>query len=221
MEQTTAAPTTANASANITFTFEEQAMASCSLYAMSLLCIIVGGIRSANFVKYQMSKKRLLEASISLSEAKKFPLTASAVLFSLYLFFKPDGREWLMGLGGRHLPETYSAMVNKTLAKSEGPGLFSRIEQRLPENMRPYLEYVPSLTKDHFMKFLLVLLCYEGCVALAAILKPLFSFVLSRLPIGDRRPRLNLPYFLSLKQGNKEMDQGDIEDAKKSDFVSL
>ncbi|KAK6747012.1 hypothetical protein RB195_000326 [Necator americanus] len=207
-----------NTTANITFTFEEQAMSSCSLYAMSLLCIIVGGIRSANFVKWQMSKKRLLEASISLSEAKKFPFMASLVLFSLYLFFKPNGREWLMGVGATYLPDAYSAMVNKTLAKTEGPSLFSRIEQRVPENVRPYLEYVPTLTKDHAMKFILVLLCYEGCVALAAILKPLFSFVLSRLPIGNRRPRLNLPYLLSLKQGKKEMDQGDIEDAKKSDY---
>lgn len=58
-----------------------------------------------------------------------------------------------------------------------------------------------------------------GCVALAALLKPLFSFVLSRLPIGNRRPRLNLPYLFSIKKGTKEMDEGDIEDAKKDDYV--
>lgn len=60
-----------------------------------------------------------------------------------------------------------------------------------------------------------------GCVALAALLKPLFSFVLSRLPIGNRRPRLNLPYLFSIKKGTKEMDEGDIEDAKKDDYVGF
>ncbi|KAK6056032.1 hypothetical protein COOONC_06464 [Cooperia oncophora] len=155
-------------------------MSSCSLYAMSLLCIIIGGIRSANFVRRQIVKKRPLEASISMSEAKKFPFTASLVLFTLYVFFK--------------------------------------LASRLPEGVHPYLEYIPTITKAHVMKLLLILICYEGCVALAALLKPLFSFVLSLLPIGNRRPRLNIPYFLSIKQGNKEMEEGDIEDAKKSDF---
>ncbi|KAK6030921.1 signal peptide peptidase [Ostertagia ostertagi] len=158
-----------------------KAMSSCSLYAMSLLCIIVGGIRSANFVKRQILKKRPLEASISMSEAKKFPFTASLVLFTLYLFFK--------------------------------------LASKLPEDVHPYLEYIPSVTKAHVMKLLLILICYEGCVALAALLKPLFSFVLSLLPIGNRRPRLNIPYFLSIKKGTKEMEEGDIEDAKKSDFA--
>ncbi|KAK5968582.1 Signal peptide peptidase [Trichostrongylus colubriformis] len=218
---TTTAPPIGNASANVTYTFEEQAMASCSLYAMSLFCIIIGGIRSANFVKKQIIKKRPLEASISVSEAKKFPFTASLVLFTLYVFFKPNGREWLMGVAGRHLSTKYSAMLNNTLAKSEGPSLFARLASKLPEDIHPYLEYIPSITKAHVMKLLLLLICYEGCVALAALLKPAFSYVLSRLPIGNRRPRLNIPYLLSVRKGNKEMEEGDIEDAKKSDFEYL
>uniref|UniRef100_A0A7I4YN63 Peptidase A22B domain containing protein n=1 Tax=Haemonchus contortus TaxID=6289 RepID=A0A7I4YN63_HAECO len=220
-DPTTTAPPVNNASANITFTFEEQAMSSCSLYAMSLLCIIIGGIRSANYVKKQVLKKRPLEASISMSEAKKFPFTASLVLFTLYVFFKPNGREWLMGIGGKYLPTAYSAILNNTLAKSEGPSLFARLASKLPEDVHPYLEYIPTITKAHVMKLLLVLICYEGCVALAALLKPLFSFFLSLLPIGNRRPRLNIPYLLSIKKGNKEMEEGDIEDAKKSDYEYL
>ncbi|KAJ1349114.1 hypothetical protein KIN20_004565, partial [Parelaphostrongylus tenuis] len=208
-------------SANITFTFEEQAMTSCSLYAMSLLCIIIGGIRSTTFVQRQMSKKRLIEASISVSEAKKFPFMASLVLFSLYIFFKPDGREWLMGLGGTYLPPAYSALLNSSLVRKENSTLYARLLQRLPESAKPYLDYVPSVTKDHITKLLLVLISFEGCVALATLLKPIFSRLLSLLPIGNHRPRLNLPYFLSLRQGKKAMDEGDIMDAKKEDFEYL
>lgn len=221
-DQTTATPpAVGNTSANITFTFEEQAMSSCSLYAMSLLCIVVGGLRSANFVRNQVVKKRLLEASISMSEARKFPFTASLVLFSLYLFFKPNGREWLMGLGGTYLPAMYSTMLNNTLAKSEGPGPLARLATRMPESLQPYLDYIPTITKDHLIKFLLVLICWEGCVALGTLMKPLFSFLLKLLPIGNRRPRLNLPYLLSLKKGKNEMEEGDIEEAKKNDFDYL
>uniref|UniRef100_A0A1I7XHD6 Minor histocompatibility antigen H13 n=1 Tax=Heterorhabditis bacteriophora TaxID=37862 RepID=A0A1I7XHD6_HETBA len=196
-----------NATANTTFTFEEQATASCSLYAMSLLCIVVGGIRSADFVRKQMSKKRLLEVSITLAEAKKFPFTASMVLFGLYIFFKPDGREWLISLGATYLPEKYSMFVNKTLAQSEGPGFLTRLGERLPTDMA-------ILNIKHSNAFL-------GCVALATILKPLFSFVLRLLPIGDRRPRVNIPYLLSVKKGKNEMDEGDIVDAKKDNIEYL
>uniref|UniRef100_A0A0K0CZI6 Signal peptide peptidase n=1 Tax=Angiostrongylus cantonensis TaxID=6313 RepID=A0A0K0CZI6_ANGCA len=165
------------------------AMTSCSLYAMSLLCIIIGGVRSSNFVKRQMSKKQLIEASISVAEAKKFPFMASIVLFTLYIFFKY--------------------------------GVIFLIIYSIPESAKTYLEYVPSVTKDHIIKLLLVLICWEGCVALAALLKPMFSSFLSLLPIGNRRPRLNLPYFLSLRQGMKEMDEGDIMEANKKDFKYL
>ncbi|KJH50065.1 signal peptide peptidase [Dictyocaulus viviparus] len=194
-------------------------MASCSLYAMSLLCIIIGSIRSSNFVKRQITKKRLIEASISLSEAKKFPFMASIVLFSLYIFFKPNCREWLMVLGGTYLPQTYSAILNNTLMKTDGPGLFARLSQNVPESVLPYFDYIPSVTKDHVTKFLLILISCEGCVALAALLKPIFSYFLFLLPIGNRCPRLNLPYFLSLRKGMKEMEEGDIIEANKKDYA--
>ncbi|KHN71582.1 Intramembrane protease 2, partial [Toxocara canis] len=78
----------ANNSSNITFTIHEQATAYGSLYGMALLCIVVGSIRSLWFVQRQIRKKKLIEASITMKEAKKFPLTASCVLVGLYIFFK-------------------------------------------------------------------------------------------------------------------------------------
>jgi hypothetical protein len=74
--------------ANLTISFEEQIVAYGSLYGMALLCIFVGAIRSVHFVRKMINDKKLIEASITMREAKKFPFTASAVLFGLYVFFK-------------------------------------------------------------------------------------------------------------------------------------
>ena len=63
-------------------------MAYSSLYVMAIICIIWGTIRSLAFVKAQIERKELIETSITTREAKRFPLTASAVLFTLYLIFK-------------------------------------------------------------------------------------------------------------------------------------
>lgn len=59
----------------------------------------------------------------------------------------------------------------------------------------------------------------SGCVALAAILKPIFSYILRKLPIGNHQPKMNYPYFWSLKRGKIEMEEGDIEGAANDDFV--
>lgn len=72
----------------IKFSFEEQVMAYSSLYAMALLCVIWGSLRSLAFVKRSVSKKRDIEASISTREAARFPIVASLVLFGLYVVFK-------------------------------------------------------------------------------------------------------------------------------------
>ncbi|PAV91134.1 hypothetical protein WR25_10953 [Diploscapter pachys] len=222
-ETTTPAP-----AANITFTFQEQATASIALYSMSLLCIILGGIRSARYVKRMISKKKLIEGSITVREAKKFPITASCVLFGLYLFFKPDGKAWLMSLGGTYLPSQYSLMINKTLGTSEsnattsfGSGIFKKIGSYLPEHIVEFFPEMPELKKEYFMKFLLYMICFQGCVALANLLKPVFSKILRLLPIGDHWPRFNAPYFVSWKKGKKEMDSDDVEDAPKKDTEYL
>lgn len=59
----------------------------------------------------------------------------------------------------------------------------------------------------------------SGCIALAAILKPVFSYVLRELPIGNHQPKINYTYFWSLKRGRAEME-GSIEGAPNDSFVS-
>ena len=63
-------------------------MAYSSLYLMALICIIWGTLRSLAFVREQIERKELLETSITTKDAKKFPITASLVLFALYIIFK-------------------------------------------------------------------------------------------------------------------------------------
>lgn len=55
---------------------------------MALLCIIWGTWRSLHFVKNHVAKNELIETSITTKEALRFPITASLVLFGLYLVFK-------------------------------------------------------------------------------------------------------------------------------------
>jgi hypothetical protein len=55
---------------------------------MAIICIVWGTLRSLAFVKAHIAKKELIETSITTREAKKFPITASLVLFTLYLIFK-------------------------------------------------------------------------------------------------------------------------------------
>ncbi|VDM60674.1 unnamed protein product [Angiostrongylus costaricensis] len=184
-------PCSTNVARRIDFFLKKSAMTSCSLYAMSLLCIIIGGVRSSNFVKRHMSKKRLIEASISVAEAKKFPFMASIVLFTLYIFFKYVG----VLLFTATFISTFDILFQAR---------WSGVDQTF-----------------HTNSIILFYSYFLGCVALAALLKPIFSILLSLLPIGNRRPRLNLPYFLSLRQGVREMDEGDIMDANKKDFEYL
>lgn len=74
------------------------------------------------------------------------------------------------------------------------------------------------MSKKNLIFALLLILCWEGCTALAVILKPLFSCILSRLPVGNRWPRRNVPYLLTLRQGRKEMREGQLEKAGKREF---
>lgn len=72
----------------IPLTFEDQIIAYSSLYSMAILCIIWGTARSLQFVRDQIERNELIETSITTKQAKRFPITASLVLFSLYLVFK-------------------------------------------------------------------------------------------------------------------------------------
>jgi hypothetical protein len=54
-------------------------------------------------------------------------------------------------------------------------------------------------------------------VAIAHLLKPLFSAVLKRLPIADtKQPRLNLPYVLAFTRGKRPLkdNEGTVEATK-------
>jgi hypothetical protein len=67
------------------------------------------------------------------------------------------------------------------------------------------LAMLPAFTKANVMFVLLLLLCWEGCAALGHILKPIFTFILKKLPIAaNRQPRLNLPYVLQFTHGKSE-----------------
>jgi minor histocompatibility antigen H13 len=242
----TPAPTGDATNGTIPFTFEEQVMAYTSLYAMALICIIWGSIRSLAFVQSSIARKELLETSITTKEAKKFPITASLVLFTLYIVFKTnDG-----GLGfvsqklQPYLPSEYHQVLhekvelvqsyfkkaeNITNSTIAAPTILEKIGGYHPilANITSHpitakaVGYIPEMSKQNLIFFLLLILCWEGCVSLAVILKPVFSGILSRLPVGDRWPRKNVPYLLSLKKGKKEMKHGQLEKASKKEFEYL
>uniref|UniRef100_A0A1I8BDL1 Intramembrane protease 2 n=1 Tax=Meloidogyne hapla TaxID=6305 RepID=A0A1I8BDL1_MELHA len=229
------------------YTFEEQVMAYSSLYVMAIICIIWGTIRSLAFVKAQIERKELIETSITTREAKRFPLTASAVLFTLYLIFKTnDGGigflldkvrpyvsiavyerlEWAQNFVQSKL--SVLTATNSTLTGAAASAtnstvngtLFGGVLQKVAA-LHPVagtlVDKLPEMNKQNLIYFLLLLLCWEGCIALATILKPFFSAFLSRLPIGDRWPRRNVPWVLVLKRGKQPMKEGQVERAGKKE----
>lgn len=225
------------------FTFEEQVMAYSSLYLMALICIIWGTLRSLAFVREQIERKELLETSITTKDAKKFPITASLVLFALYIIFKVNdgGLGFVSDKLEPYLPPNIHQVVHEGIEKLQffksngtnstlpSPGFFERVSKLHPiiadiiSHPIPSkgISYLPELSKQNLIIFVLFLLCWEGCVALAVILKPVFTFVLSRLPVGDRWPRRNIPYVFSLKRGKKEMKDGELEKAGKKEVEYL
>lgn len=238
-------PPNATAEEPIKFTFEEQVMAYSSLYAMALLCVVWGSIRSLAFIKRSVAKKRTIEASINGRQAARFPIVASLVLFGLYVVFKGphEVSTQLIAKAEPHVPHDilyplekirdYFAKSNETVA--QGPSISEKWAKRACNShplvgqscdyVEPYLGYVepyaPNLNKQNVVFLLLLLLCYEGCSALAVILEPFFTFILSFLPIGQRFPKKNTQYLLSLKKGKKEMGPGDIVEAKNDDTEYL
>ncbi|PIC34230.1 hypothetical protein B9Z55_013948 [Caenorhabditis nigoni] len=224
-------PTVANATV---FTFEEQATSSLALYGMSIFCIIVGSIRSAHYIRRQIEKKRLIEGSITMREAKKFPISASCVLFGLYLFFKPaDERfNWVASVAQKlRVPEEYVQKINATIINytavpetSTDPAepLLIRLASKVPHQYVPEAIHagavwaygqLPTLGKNECMLLLTFLICFEGASSFASLIKPLVSAIVKRLPLIG----FNAPYLLSLKKGKKEMEEGDIEEAKSKD----
>jgi hypothetical protein len=225
---TTTPPLAGNGAPNATDykpKLEEQILAYASIYTMALICVIWGSIRSLKYVKKTIAKKRLIEASILTSDAKKFPITASLVLFSLYLIFKGNAISDGVTLARTHVlpkvPETYHQYFETAvsyLPKANGTGI--SIKDKLNNwypGFEPYVAKIPDFSKQNFVTFLVWLMTYEGVCCLATLLKPIISGILRCLPIGDRWPRRNISYYFVFKSGKKEMEEGDIEDAKKDD----
>ncbi|KAI6187225.1 hypothetical protein M3Y98_00219700 [Aphelenchoides besseyi] len=217
----------------IKFSFEEQILAYSSLYGMALLCVIWGSIRSLNYIKRSVDKKRTIDASIATKEASRFPLTASLVLFGLYIAFKGpyEVSSQIITKAEPYVPPNvllplekvrdYFHKSNETITT---PSVAQKWIQQardyhpLVEQSYSYVEpYAPNLNKQNLIFLLLLLLCYEGCAALAVILQPAFAWFLRLLPIGDRWPKKSTNYILSLKKSKKELLPGDIVDAKNDD----
>jgi len=216
-------------------TFEEQVLAYSSLYSMALICIIWGSIRSLRFVQRKIARKELLDTSILTKDAKKFPITASLVLFGLYLVFKGTDNgilPYIQTKAGPYLPEPVLLQLdnlqNFLKRNDSSPSLGTNLLNRV-SNLHPLaakavdkaVDYLPEFNKANVVYFLLLLLCWEGCNCLATILEPLFAFFLKRLPIGNRWPRRNIPYLLALKRGKKELEEGELEKAAKKDTEYL
>ncbi|EJD75442.1 peptidase A22B family protein [Loa loa] len=205
----------------ITYTAKEQITAYGSIYGMALFCIVIGSIRSLYFVQKHMRKKRLIETSITVNEAKKFPLTASCVLFGLYIFFGCDAecRQRIYSVVSSYLPSRFSERLKIFPLLNNATNVSVAVEGDLSKTLlQKALHFLPLINQVNVMYLLLMLLCWEGCVALAAILKPIFSYVLRKLPIGNHQPKMNYPYFWSLKRGKIEMEEGDVEEAANDDF---
>lgn len=97
-------------------------MAYSSLYLMALVCIVWGSIRSLRFVQQQISKNEALECSITTREAKRFPITASFVLFTLYVVFKTnsDGSAFIVEKLRPYAPEQVMTQVDWAVEKFIG-----------------------------------------------------------------------------------------------------
>uniref|UniRef100_A0A915Q2E0 Uncharacterized protein n=1 Tax=Setaria digitata TaxID=48799 RepID=A0A915Q2E0_9BILA len=205
----------------VTYTAKEQITAYGSIYGMALFCIVIGSIRSLYFVQKHMRKKRLIETSITMNEAKKFPLTASCVLFGLYIFFGCDTEcRWrIFSIVSSYLPSKLSSRLETFPLLTNATDFTLLTEERASKTLlQKLLGVLPIINQANLMYLLLMLLCWEGCVALAAILKPIFSYILCKLPIGNYQPKMNYPYLWSLKKGKIEMEEGDIEGAANNDF---
>ncbi|EGT36255.1 CBN-IMP-2 protein [Caenorhabditis brenneri] len=236
-EATTEVPPTAT---NATvFTFEEQATSSLALYGMSILCIIIGSYRSGQYIRKVISKKRLVEGSITMKEARKFPISASLVLFGLYLFFKPASERflWVATVAKTlRVPDEYVQKINSTIITytanstvSSDPvePLLTRLASKIPQEhvpdfiraaaLRAY-DQLPTIGKSECMTLLTFLICFEGVSAFASLVKPFVTSFFKHAPLVPSFLKYNAPYLFSLKKGKKEMEEGDMEEAKNKDI---
>jgi len=206
-------------------TFEDQMIAYSAIYTMAIICVVWGSIRSLQYVRKTLHKKQLIETSLLTSDALKFPLTASIVLFTLYVFFKGNfGSEATTLIQTRvlpHVPVQYHSYIETAvsyLPKGGNETSKFNIREKI-SNLHPSLEYyvaqVPEVSKDNLIVLLLWLITFEGVTCLATLLEPLVSYFLKKLPIGDHWPRRNISYYFIWKSSKKELQEGEIADTKE------
>lgn len=192
---TTVAPPVGGAAENATngtgISPEGSILAYSSLYTMAVFCIYVGSLRSVTFVRKHKTEKKKIENSIGWKDARLFPLTASAVLFGLYCVFKYNDQITTA------LTTALAFVKNKGSLPPAPVGEVANVTGNASEAGPFTLKKV--LSKDNFGYLLLVLLCWEGCFALAHLIKPAVSALLRRLPLKpDSSVAQNLPYKLLL-----------------------
>lgn len=153
-------------------TFEDQMIAYSAIYTMAIICVVWGSIRSLQYVRKTLHKKKLIETSLLTSDALKFPLTASIVLFTLYVFFKGNfGSEATTLIETRvlpHVPVQYRPYIETAvsyLPKGGNETSKFNIREKI-SNLHPSLEYyvaqVPEVSKDNLIVLLLWLITFEG-----------------------------------------------------------
>uniref|UniRef100_A0AAF5D7D8 Uncharacterized protein n=1 Tax=Strongyloides stercoralis TaxID=6248 RepID=A0AAF5D7D8_STRER len=211
----------------IVFEMHEQILASTVLYGMTLLCVIWGSFRSLKYIKKCISKKEKIEASISTKKAVKFPITASIVLFSLYLLFKCDAecRSNAFDKVKQYVPEDvmkfatdkyeiYQSKIEKFLPKEDTEVEENKLPTTAVEKVKYFFKnhVKPMINKDNMMFALLILLCYEGSVALANLFHPFFSKLFQILSFGKFK-RKN--YRIKFDDGTKDMTEDEAENASE------
>uniref|UniRef100_A0A0N5AVH9 Minor histocompatibility antigen H13 n=1 Tax=Syphacia muris TaxID=451379 RepID=A0A0N5AVH9_9BILA len=144
-----------------------------------------------------------------------------SIVFNNIFRFDADSKGKVIGYLKEYAPAQLVNNIEHLLSFTNMRSNTSTTSGESTSLLRRAFDFVPAVNKANAMYLLLVILCFEGSAALSVILKPFFSYVLRRLPIGDRIPKLNLPYFFCLKIGKHEMNEGDIETADKKNSTSL
>lgn len=205
--------------ATTVITPEGQALAYSALYIMALTSIYFGSFRSVAFVNKHIKEKKKIENSIGFDDAKWFPITASSVLFGLYVLFKLDQvRHWAtlaVQKASPFIPDHVTLKLvtfigNSTSNSSSAANRSSYISE-LITNTTGYQP--PTLTKEHLSYFLLVFFCYEGVFAMAHLVKPIVSFIIKFISRNRVSFFKNRYYQLVFLRSEKEIPEEGVTGA--------
>ncbi|VDO93648.1 unnamed protein product [Soboliphyme baturini] len=178
-------------------------LAYSAIYFMAVISIVFGSYRSLRFVEKHVKENKKIENSIRLKDAKWFPISASVVLFAFYVAFR------------------YALVVEKTV---DTLLLVNRyLDGNRWLNATAVRDFLMALKaertnngfklKEYLMIVLPVFFCFQGVLMLSALIKPLVSRLLNKLP-QSLVERVKLVYF-SLKFSRSNTD----EFTRKKDLV--